>query len=273
MTNTTIDQKRSPDHIGELTLRRLRAGEYDDVRANELRARIATDARLQQMLASLEEEEKAFQTEISLERFAGGVERAARTKPRKTTRRTVWMAAVSTIGLAAAAGLALFVMPAQQGQNRLKGSAENLVVRIAPKTGLQRESSTHETLGNGDSLRLGYSCNLGVAPEGCKGTRYLVAASIDDSGTVSPIYPEIGQGIAIEASNEVRYLPDSFSFTGVGRERLIVVLAEEPITVDAVRANLQTAFSTAAGNLEAPALAGFHSGDARVQTYLFLKTP
>lgn len=272
MTNTSIDQKRSPDHIGELTLRRLRAGEYDDVRANELRARIATDARLQQMLASLEEEETAFQTEISLERFAGGVERAARTKPRLATRRTVWKASV-TIGLAAAAGLALFVMPAQEGQNRMKGSAENLVVRIAPKTGLQREASTHETLGNGDSLRLGYSCNLGVAPEGCKGTRYLVAASIDDTGTVSPIYPEIGQGIAIEASNEVRYLPDSFSFAGLGRERLIVVLAEEPITADAVRASLQAAFSTAAGNLEAPVLAAFRSGEARVQTYLFLKTP
>ena len=268
-----MDQERSPDHIGELTLRRLRAGEFDDARTNELRARIATEPRLQQLLASLEEEETAFQTEISLERFAGGVERAARTQPRHTKRRTVWMVAVSTIGLAAAAGLALFVMPAQQGQNRLKGSAENLVVRIAPKAGLQREASTHENLGTGDSLRLGYSCNLGVAPEGCKGTRYLVAASIDDAGTVSTIYPEIGQGIAIEASNDVRYLPDSFSFTGTGRERLVVVLAEEPITADAVRASLQAAFSTAAGNLEAPALAAFHSGEARVQTYLFLKTP
>jgi hypothetical protein len=273
MTNTSIDQDRSPDHIGELTLRRLRTGEFDDERANEIRARIANDTRLQQMLASIEEEETAFQTEISLERFAGGVERAARTKPRQTTRRTVWLAAVSTVGLAAAAGLALFVLPAQQGFNRVKGSAENLVVRIAPKTGLQREATTHETVSADDSLRLGYSCNLSVAPEGCKGTRYLVAAAIDDTGTISMIYPEIGQGIAIEASNEVRYLPDSFSFTGTGRERLVVVLADEPITADAVRASLLAAFSTAAGNLQSPALADFHSGEARVQTYLFLKTP
>jgi len=272
MTTTTLNPERSADHIGELTLRRLRAGELDDAQASALQARIATDARLQRVMASLEEEEAAFQSEISLERFTGGVERAARSRPKRTGRRGVWMA-ISTMGLAAAAGLALFVMPSQHTANRMKGSAEILVVRIAPKAGLQREASASETLAAGDALRLGYSCNLSLSPEGCKGTRYLVAASIDDAGAVSPIYPEIGQGIAIEASNELRYLPDSFSFTGTGRERLVVVLADEPITADAVRAQLQAAFSTAAGNLEAPALAAFRSGEARVQTHLFIKTP
>ena len=66
------------EHIGELTLRRRRAGEAlgPDGPAIEAHATSCADCRAR--MRALDDEQRRFEQEISFDRFAAGVERAAR---------------------------------------------------------------------------------------------------------------------------------------------------------------------------------------------------
>ena len=68
----------SDEHIGELTLRRRRAGEAlgPDGPAIDAHATSCADCRAR--IRALDDEQRRFEQEISFDRFAAGVERAAR---------------------------------------------------------------------------------------------------------------------------------------------------------------------------------------------------
>jgi len=157
--------------------------------------------------------------------------------------------------LAAAAAIALVATfgPAQRGHNTTKGGAE-IDVRVRGGDGAQRTAAaeTPEALAKGDRVRIGYK----------RGDhRYLIAVSVDEHGQVTALYPESGQSLLVDerckdcAAGALAYLPDSVEFTGPGAERLVVILSDRPLDVEAARRAGRAAYDRARGDvLHLPAL-------------------
>lgn len=247
-------------HVGELRLRRFRLGELTGADHDEIARHTSDCGPCRARLKSLEEEQRQFQRDISFERFAGGVERARRV-PRVLPRR-LWTFGV--VGLAAAAALTLVV--GKPNQVRLKGTATEATVRIGKADGTDQRpaaAGSLQALQPGELLRIGYRAG---APA------HLVAVSIDDAGSVTPLYPDHGPGLSVEPRPEVRYFPDSIYLTGHGRERVFVLLAEHPLSVAEVEKAARAAHESAHGDLQAISSVNVE-GRGRVEqfTWLFAK--
>ncbi|HVU49437.1 MAG TPA: ACP synthase [Polyangia bacterium] len=239
-------------HVGELALRRLRAGEA--LPDAETHASACADCRAR--LKGLDDEQRRFEQEISFDRFAAGVERASRAaapRPERSARvaRSLRFM-VPTLSLAA--GVALFLTFTSRheprGPNRLMGGAADITVRVAAGDGPQRTASPSapEALAPGERVRIGYH----AGPH-----RYLLSLSIDERGQVTPLYPESGRSVAVGkvVGAAPSYLPDSVEFTDSGTERLFVILSDQPIDVEAARRAARAAFERAKGDiLHMPAL-------------------
>jgi hypothetical protein len=240
-------------HIGELDLRRHRAGEAVGAEGPVIEAHAATCAECKARLRALDDEQRRFEAAISFDRFAAGVERAARGPGAVSRRRAPmrgWMV-VPTLAIAAAvAVLVTFHGPFHgpwapvhpPGYDGLKGGA-GMIVRVAGTAG-QRTArvDASEPLSAGERLRLGYQTG---------GHRYLLSLSIDERGEVTPLYPEKGASLTVPAGvpSATHFLPDSLELTGAGLERIIVLLSDQPIDVEAARAAARAAYARAGGNL------------------------
>jgi hypothetical protein len=228
-------------HIGELTLRRRRAGEALGPDGPSIEAHASSCPECRARARALDDEQRRFEQEISFDRFAAGVERAARgaQKRRSAGRTRVWVAG-PLVAMAAAVALVVTFKPHET--NRTKGGA-GMTVRVAGAGG-QRDARTEgtERLVRGERLRIGYQ------PEG---HRYLLSLSIDDHGTITPLYPERGASLPVPdgSASATRYLPDSLELTGAGLERIVVVLSDQPIDVDAARRAARAAYDKAGGDL------------------------
>jgi hypothetical protein len=241
-------------HLGELELRRRRAGETPDggPAPGEVAAHLATCAVCKARVRALDDEQHHFEQEISFDRFAAGVERAARSAtPRRRAPARVWL--YPTLAMAAAVALVVTFAPRHGGgdrsergaanrANRIKGGA-GVTVRVAGAAG-QRTAriDAAEPLAPGERLRIGYQSG---------GHRYLLSLSIDQHGEVTPLYPERGASLPVADDGETatRYLPDSLELTGAGIERIIVVLSDQPIDVEAARRSARAAYERAGGDL------------------------
>jgi hypothetical protein len=237
-------------HIGELDLRRHRAGEALGESGAAIAEHARTCAECKARLRALDDEQRRFEGAISFDRFAAGVERAARgarPAPRRLPAR-VW--ALPTLAMAAAVAVVVtFHGPKQAGDLvdgtpgiRTKGGA-GMIVRIAGAAG-QRTAQVEatEALAAGERLRVGYQSG---------GHRYLLSVSIDEHGVVTPLYPEQGSSLTVPAAvpTATHFLPDSVELTGAGLERIIVVLSDQPISVEAARAAAKAAYDRAGGDL------------------------
>jgi hypothetical protein len=237
-------------HIGELDLRRHRAGESLGDAGPAIAEHASACAECKARLRALDDEQRRFESAISFDRFAAGVERAARgarPAPRRLPAR-VW--ALPTLAMAAAVALVVtFHGPKQSGELvdgapgiRTKGGA-GMTVRIAGAAG-QRTAQVEatEVLASGERLRVGYQSG---------GHRYLLSVSIDEHGAVTPLYPEQGSSLTVPAAvpTATHFLPDSVELTGAGLERIIVVLSDQPISVEVARAAAKAAYDRAGGDL------------------------
>jgi hypothetical protein len=91
-----------------------------------------------------------------------------------------------------------------------------------------------------ERLAVGERIRVGVQP----GThRFLFAISIDERGTVTPLYPEVGISMPLPRGGGMQYLPDTLELTGKGTERLVVLLTDEPLEIDGVRHAVALAFA------------------------------
>jgi len=126
--------------------------------------------------------------------------------------------------------------------DRTKGGA-GMIVRIAGAAG-QRTAQVDapEPLAAGERLRLGYQSG---------GHRYLLALSIDEHGEVTPLYPERGSSLTVPAAvpSATHFLPDSLELTGAGLERIIVVLSDQPLEMEAAQRAARAAYERAGGEL------------------------
>jgi hypothetical protein len=249
----TLVENHEPtsSHVAELALRCYRAGEFAAEACADVDRHLASCAACRAKMRVLVEEQRSFEREIPFERFAGGVERAQRV-PRQRPRRA-W--AVSISGVVAAAALALFALRVSSPghSNRIKGSSVEATARIASANASAQRTAppgSQEVLEPGDRVRLGYKT---------VDARYLAAISVDDSGEVTPLYPESGPALAVSVALETAYLPDSLEFTGAGRERVFLFLARTPFDLEAAKQAVKSAHQAAKGDLSAlpnPAFAG-----------------
>jgi hypothetical protein len=229
------------NHPGELALRRHRAGE---ALPGDAGAHIAACAECRARERALDDEQRRFEQEISFDRFAAGVERAARGdggRARRARSLRRWMAAPALA--AAAVVLAVSLTSGPRPGVRTKGGAA-ITVRVAGNAGTQRTAApgAPEALAPGERVRIGYEPGA---------HRYLLALSVDDRGTVTPLYPESGRSIpaAKEPAGAVHYFPDSVEFTETGTERLIVIMSDRPLEVDAARRAARAAYDKANGDI------------------------
>jgi hypothetical protein len=236
-------------HIKEMALRRFWAGELAAPEKPAIEAHTAACPRCRARLKELSDEQRRFEQEISFDRFAAGVERAARGRSAISRRRTPirgWML-VPTLAMAAALVVVVtFHGPSSRfhppGYDGIKGGA-GMIARVAGVAG-QRTARVDATepLSAGERLRIGYQSG---------GHRYLLSLSIDEHGEVTPLYPEQGASLTVPAgiASATHFLPDSLELTGAGLERIVVVLSDQPVDVQVARQAARLAYDRAGGDL------------------------
>jgi len=226
------------DHVGELRLRRFRLGELPAEEAATVENHMHDCATCRGKLRAIEGEAAAFRAEISFDEFAAGVSRAHRV-PRPTRRRTLGALAV----FAAAAAVVFFARGGEKHfTNSIKGEAVVGQLRIAGPQGQRPlDPNASDSLHPSERVRIGYR-----TPE----ATHLIAVSIDEQGTITPLYPESGPAIHADPSPEIRFLPDSLEFTGTGKERIFLFLAPKPFDVDTIKQSVSQFFQAAHHDLD-----------------------
>ncbi len=233
-------------HVGDLKLRRLHGGELAGPDGEADRAHAGACAECGSRLRALADEQRRFEAQIPFERFAAGVERAARTqrtKPAPATRRLFPLMAVAAGCLVSVSAYTLLESGNPGfGGNRTKGAAGIDVVVAGPSNGPQRHASAEapEALGPGERVRIGVQAGA---------HRFVSSVSIDEKGTVTPLYPEVGKSLPAGPGRQELFLPGSVEFTGKGAERLVVVLSDEALDVEAVARAAKGAYERANGDL------------------------
>jgi hypothetical protein len=240
-------------HESEWTLRRLGAGELAADDAARVRAHAAACAACGATLRGLAKEQAAFEAAVPFEHFEAGVERAARRQRRSESFRAPPRRWVATgMALAASVLVVVLVRPLLDGPGRgpglngIKGGAV-AELRIGGGLGPQREArpDAPEPLEPGERVMLGYQAH---------GQRYVAAVSVDAIGEVTPLHPESGESPPVEPGSDMHWLPDSWELTGSGAERVVLVLTDAPVSVDALVDAARRAFQAADGDVTHMAL-------------------
>ncbi len=226
-------------HPGELLLRRAAAQEEVGPEVHE---HLKACERCRARVKSFEDEQRRFEAAIPFERFAAGVERAARSSSgRKAERPMRWVMALAAGLLALTAGGLIYQANREGPGVRVKGGG-GIDVRIAAPSGVQRDGSPDpllpETLSSGERVRIGYHQLR---------ERYIAVVSVDEKGEVTAIYPAEGKSLPVKPEGD--YLPESLEFTGAGIERVIVVASNEPLDAEELKRATKERFDEARGNL------------------------
>ncbi|NRD60997.1 DUF4384 domain-containing protein [Corallococcus exiguus] len=225
-------------HESSWTLRRLHAGELPTHEANRVREHAEACEACGATLRSFADAQAAFEADVPFESFEAGVERARarQASSKESATRSQWVrplmaVAASVVVLVLArplletGGRTDPVQPPVTG-NRIKGGA-GAELRIGGGVDPQRVASTEapEALQPGERVRLGYTADT---------FRYVAALSVDTQGEVTPLYPESGDSLAVEPGAGQHWLPESVEFTGAGAERVVLVLTDAPVSMDAL---------------------------------------
>ncbi|QSQ24731.1 ACP synthase [Pyxidicoccus parkwayensis] len=235
-------------HESEWTLRRLSAGDLAAAEAARARAHAASCTACGATLRGLEHEQARFEAEVPFEHFEAGVERAAQRQKRSESFRTPprrWVA--TTVAMAASVLVVLLARPllngGEHGRNGIKGGGAVAELRIGGGVGPQREARTDapEALEEGERVMLGYKPHE---------HRYVAALSVDAIGEVTPLHPESGESLPVEPGADMHWLPDSWELTGSGAERVVLVLTDTPLKMDALMESARRSFEAANGEVE-----------------------
>lgn len=242
--------------VGPATCRRRRevealdAGELQGEARSAFEAHVAGCATCRERLAVLAADRRSLQARPEL---LARLE--ARAAPAAAPRRR-WFGPQRIVGLAVAAGLALISATAfERSQRQLQPTDTEWDGRKgAVAFDLFVGGVERPRLVEGEpELRPGERIRIALTPGP---HRYAVVVSVDEHGAVSPLYPVSGSSLPIP--RDARPLPDSVAFDGVGQERLIAVLSDEPVSVAEVVQAAERSFS-AGQRLEAMAPLGMGS--------------
>jgi hypothetical protein len=227
-------------HLTEWTLRRLHAGELAGTESQQARTHVSACMECSRVLKGLETEQARFEAELPFERFEAGVERTLRgpsSVPSRPRLNGMLVAVAATVLLA----VAVRPLLSQTPTNRLKGGA-TAELRIGGDGMPQRPVApgATETLAQGERVRIGYAAGE---------HRYVLAVSVDETGEVTALYPVMGPSLPVEAGAGTHWLPDSVAFSGAGLERVVVVLSDEPLEVEAVLEAARRGWESAGRNV------------------------
>jgi hypothetical protein len=124
-------------------------------------------------------------------------------------------------------------------------SGAAILVRIAAAHGANHQrtvnSEAAELLAPNERIRLGVQPGI---------HSFLLVVSLDDHGTVSVLYPDGGSSMPMARGSGMQLLPGDLELTGTGVERLVVLLSDDPLQEEFVRAAAAAAFQKSAGNLQ-----------------------
>ncbi|OJH38809.1 ACP synthase [Cystobacter ferrugineus] len=234
-------------HPSEWTLRRLHARELPGPESQQAWEHVSSCTECREVMKGLEADQARFEEEVPFDRFAAEVERALRKPPAAPSRPRLngfLVAVAATVLLVVAVRPLLSPSPSL---NRLKGGA-SAELRIGGD-GPQRAvlPGTTEALLPGERVRLGYVADS---------YRYVMAVSVDDTGEVSALYSEQGMSLPVEAGAGTHWLPESVLFTGTGHERVVLVLSDKPLRVEAVQAAARRIWEAAGGKVAAMSTLG-----------------
>lgn len=226
-------------HPGLLTLRRALIDEpLDEPTSRHLTACDACAERL----ATLRAEQRRFEAEVPFERFAEGVERAARRLPTRRASSPFRALSALAAGLVAVVGTGLWVR-APSTPVRLKGGADVQLIISAGADRGQRVASADplvpEPLARTERVR------LGVTPASW---RFVLVLSVDANGEVTPVYASGTHSLALGGASP-EFLPDSLEFTGQGLEHLVIVFSDRALEVDVVADQLRRRYREAGGDV------------------------
>ncbi len=193
-------------HPGSLTLRRLQAGEAV---GGEVSEHVTSCDVCQAELARFTQEQQAFEQAISFDRFAAGVERAARQQTKPAPRRQwpqVVLALAASVTLIAGVQLVLSRVEPAGGGNRLKGGA-SIQMEVAG-AGPQREPFLPAAAGNREE-------KMAVRLFGRRKMRTYRHIVTPDA---APPHPQPSETIKVNASKSAgaRALPPRLATTGRG---------------------------------------------------------
>jgi hypothetical protein len=230
-----------PAGCSAMLIGRLHAGELSVEEAAKARSHVASCPRCAATLAALERDAAELPKALPFEPF---VDRTLSKTRAKRTRRAAW----TGVTLALAACLAVVVVAGPLRQALFSGSRRNLhkgagvmELYVRNNDAQVRLAGERESLARGERVRVGYEA---------ADRSYVAVVSVDDTGLVTPLYPEKGQSLRAENSPGMHVLPDSVEFTGAGYERVITLFTDEPVPVNALVAATKKAFEKA-GSVEA----------------------
>jgi hypothetical protein len=225
------------EHPSEWTLRRLHAGELPTAEATQARTHAASCERCGTVLREAEQAQRQFEAELPFERFAEGVERAAQKQrkfsPDSSRRRVGPLVAMAATVLVVVAVRPLLSAEPVPGVRTKGGATAELRVGGGGESQRVARMDVPEALAPGERVRLGYTPDT---------RKYVLALSVDAAGEVTPLYPEGGQSLPVEAGAGTHWLPGSLEFTGTGAERVVLVLTDAPVTVEDASAAALKAF-------------------------------
>jgi hypothetical protein len=223
-------------HVGMMKLRQLRAGELRDEEARAVREHADGCADCRGKLTGLQAEQARFEEAVSFDRFAAGVERAARPRRPSAARWVGPALALMAATVVTIAAPRLMLREASR-PNRAKGGPEVSFFVGSAAGSREAPADAPALLSPGEGVMIRYSASAG---------RYLTVIAIDEQGVVTPVYPERGPSLRVEGQGE---LPDSLELTGPGAERLVAILSEEALEVGQVVDAARAAYGAAGGDL------------------------
>ena len=183
---------------------------------------------------------------VPFDRFAAGS-----SGPRAAPRRGRGPGAQSTCvidgadaggGAAACADVRWSAEPPNRPGNRIKGGGAGISCASRAPTGrAARGVDATEALAPGERVRIGYQSG---------GHRYLLSLSIDDRGEVTPLYPERGPSLPVPTAGARDAFPArQHRVHRQGTERVVVMLSDQPIDVEAARRAARAAFERGGGDI------------------------
>lgn len=207
---------------GHPSQRELDKARLEEPGTEATRAHVETCAVCQARVAAAEKQDAQYAASTFVAKEAQAVSKRARQPPRKL---------VAGIGIALAAGLALFIVPAllkPPDGERVKGSDPELVV-YRHREGRVEKVNDGDTLKAGDALRFEV-----VLPR----PSHVVILGVDGARTVTPYVPAAGVATVLSAGRHA--LPEAVKLDAVtGEERVVATVCEHGLTVDDARRLLQ----------------------------------
>jgi hypothetical protein len=240
-----------PEGCSTGLVRRLKAGELAEGEAAKVQAHVKTCERCAALFAELERDAAAFVRQVPFDHFAAKTTHRRESLRHARARRRRF---VATMALAAALLVVVVAGPLRyllargpQGHNLRKGGGL-MELYVGGNGEKPRVAQDREALVPGERVRVGYEA---------ADRRYVAVLSVDESGRVTPLYPESGMSLHAELTPGVHILPDSVEFTGAGYERVITLFTDEPASVETIAAAAKKAFERtgsveAMGSLELP---------------------